>query len=252
MNDLQQFVSRNAAGVESLMLRRCAGCRALHSPFIATCSSCRSEDFEWTDSSGFGAIVSWRLVHRNVEQGSSDVVPTLIAIVELDEGPWIYTTIEGDVPPISDEPVRVRFEPRPRTDRFPVYTVCPEPAPTEDDAQATTAIETTRPQAKPEYDSSWIRTALHDCDQLERAHCLDASAKSMLGFAVRWAPFGGATAAELLVTFGMSRRRFLRAVEEALRSARTDTDVVRRLKRQLKQSLSEAWRADLTALPVGG
>ena len=66
------------------------------------------------------------------------------------------------------------------------------------------------------------------------------------------ARLGGATAAELLVTFGMSRRRFLRAVEEALRSARTDTDVVRRLKRQLKQSLSEAWRADLTALPVGG
>ncbi|WP_433665969.1 Zn-ribbon domain-containing OB-fold protein [Nocardia sp. CA-136227] len=127
MSDLQQFVSRNAAGAESLMLRRCVGCRALHSPFIATCSSCRSEEFEWADSSGFGSIVSWRSVHRAPEQGSSDVVPALIAIVELDEGPWIHTTIEGDVPPTSDGPVRVRFEPRPRTDCFPAYTVCAEP-----------------------------------------------------------------------------------------------------------------------------
>ncbi|MTE15057.1 Zn-ribbon domain-containing OB-fold protein [Nocardia aurantiaca] len=256
MNELQRFVSRNSTGDEALTLRRCVVCRTLHAPFIATCSSCRSEDFEWADSSGFGSIVSWRLVYRAMDRGSTDVVPSTIAIVELDEGPWMYTTIEGDVPPVADGPVRVRFQPRPRTDSFPVFTVCATSAATGAGSQPTTAFDQARRLPRPEagrlYDTSWIRDALHNCDLLERAHCLDPSTKSVLGFAVRWAPFGGATAAELLVTFGMSRRRFLRVVDDALNLRRTDTAMVRGLKRQLKQSLSEAWRANSTTLSADG
>jgi hypothetical protein len=40
----------------------------------------------------------------------------------------MYATIEGDVPPLSDQPVGVRFEPRPRVDRFPVFVICAEGA----------------------------------------------------------------------------------------------------------------------------
>ncbi|GGN77454.1 hypothetical protein GCM10011610_23910 [Nocardia rhizosphaerihabitans] len=46
-----------------------------------------------------------------------------IAIVELDEGPWVYTSIEGEVPVLRGRPVRVQFQPCPPEDRFPVFAV---------------------------------------------------------------------------------------------------------------------------------
>ncbi|WP_245664983.1 OB-fold domain-containing protein [Nocardia sienata] len=45
-----------------------------------------------------------------------------IAIVELDEGPWVYTTIHGELPR-AERPVRVRFQAPPRGDRFPVFVI---------------------------------------------------------------------------------------------------------------------------------
>ncbi|MGQ4616012.1 hypothetical protein [Nocardia sp. R7R-8] len=47
----------------------------------------------------------------------------MIAIVELDDGPWLYTIIQGELPPSSTTPVRVRFQARPQGDRFPVFAV---------------------------------------------------------------------------------------------------------------------------------
>lgn len=239
-----------------LMIRRCGRCDKLFPPLTAECSSCRSWDLEWVPSSGLGSIVSWRLVHRSVSRPHAPVVPLTIAIVELDEGPWMYTTIEGEVPPFSDQPVRVRFEPRPRVDRFPVFAICPA-APGSDDGVRPAppcgsgwndVRSTRRPDAEHRYDASWVRTALRQCELLESARSLDAAAKCLVGFAIRWAPFGGATSGELLVTYGVTRQRFLQMVDEALHPRRTDGVKARGLKRHLQDSLAQAWRMAPAAL----
>ncbi len=107
----------------SLMVRRCRQCDGLHAPTTAECATCRSRNLEWTASSGRGSVVSHRLVHRSVGIPHSEVVPLTIAIVELDDGPRIYATVEGDLSPFSDHPVRVRFVARPKYDRFPVFSI---------------------------------------------------------------------------------------------------------------------------------
>ncbi|MRH87781.1 hypothetical protein GFY24_10000 [Nocardia sp. SYP-A9097] len=103
-------------------IRRCAACDKLFGPLIAACSACASDDLEWVPSSGSGSIVSSRRVHRTGDPHGAST-PLIIAIVELDEGPWVYTTLEGEVPLIHIGPVRVCFQPSRRRDGFPVFEV---------------------------------------------------------------------------------------------------------------------------------
>ncbi|NUS91971.1 MAG: hypothetical protein HOQ36_06070 [Nocardia sp.] len=105
----------------TLMIRRCARCDRLFAPLTIECSSCASDCLDWVPSSGAGSILSWRVVDRTGADGRASAIT--IAIVELDEGPWVYTSLEGEIPPAPCHPVRVRFQPTPREDRFPVFTV---------------------------------------------------------------------------------------------------------------------------------
>ncbi|MFD4432547.1 Zn-ribbon domain-containing OB-fold protein [Nocardia sp. NPDC058497] len=107
---------------DTLMIRRCTRCDKLFAPLTACCSSCPSDSLEWLPSCGAGSIVSWRVVDR-AATGMRGIRPLTIAIVELDEGPWVYTSIEGEVPALRGRPVRVRFQPCPAEDRFPVFAV---------------------------------------------------------------------------------------------------------------------------------
>ncbi|GGL17563.1 Zn-ribbon domain-containing OB-fold protein [Nocardia jinanensis] len=99
----------------------------MFAPLTIECSSCASDSLDWVPSSGIGSILSWRVVDRAVAGVGGGPMPLTIAIVELDEGPWVYTSIEGDVPLWSSRPVRVRFQPQPREDRFPVFAVSSDP-----------------------------------------------------------------------------------------------------------------------------
>ncbi|MFF0457815.1 Zn-ribbon domain-containing OB-fold protein [Nocardia africana] len=104
------------------MIRRCAKCDKLFAPLTAGCSSCASDLLEPVPSSGVGSIVSWRVLDRAGADGVS--TPSTVAIVELDEGPWVYTCLEGEVPLLSARPVRVHFQSSARDDRFPVFVIC--------------------------------------------------------------------------------------------------------------------------------
>jgi uncharacterized OB-fold protein len=106
----------------TLMIRRCECCGRLLAPLFDACSSCRSADLAWVPSSGTGSVVSWRVL-QCAANPRAEVERSTIAIVELDEGPWLYTTIHGELPPSSFEPVRVRFRARSRGARFPVFAV---------------------------------------------------------------------------------------------------------------------------------
>jgi hypothetical protein len=68
-------------------------------------------------------------VLQRAARACAEMVRSTIAIVALDEGPWMYTTIDGEIPPSSQRPVRVRFQATPRADRFPVFAISSDPRP---------------------------------------------------------------------------------------------------------------------------
>lgn len=118
---------RGGTAKNTLIIQRCAACAALFAPHTPACSACGSSDLEAVASSGVGSILSWRTVERWGKAGDHEPVPLTIAIVELDEGPWVYTAIEGDSPSTLDRPTRVRFQPRPWTDGFPIFGIIANP-----------------------------------------------------------------------------------------------------------------------------
>ncbi|MGW6730890.1 Zn-ribbon domain-containing OB-fold protein [Nocardia sp. NPDC055029] len=108
---------------DTLMIRRCLDCDKLFAPLTAKCLSCASVELVCVASSGAGSIVSWRVVDCVASGRRGELVPLTIAIVELDEGPWVYTSIDGDVPDLPGRSIRVLFQPCPWQGRFPVFTV---------------------------------------------------------------------------------------------------------------------------------
>lgn len=112
---------------DALMIRRCVACSRLFAPSAMRCSSCSSDDFDRVAAAGTGSIVCWRVVECAANALVGPVSAT-IAIVELDEGPWVYTTIDGDIPPAGRERVRVCFRAPPCGDRFPIFAVLPGPS----------------------------------------------------------------------------------------------------------------------------
>ncbi|WP_245714141.1 Zn-ribbon domain-containing OB-fold protein [Nocardia vaccinii] len=238
---------------EALMIRRCIACGLRLAPMVRTCTACRSTALEWVMSCGNGSIVSWKVVHRpRNDADSGEWEASTIAIVELDDGPWIYTTIAGEVPPPSDRPVRVTFTPEAIPDRFPVFTTIPVAPPVPAGPSPSRQMnhsnrrrgKKSMPEATRERpcDPIWVRSCLHQCDFLATSRSLDAEARTLIRFAIEWAPFGGASAEELLVAFGITRWRFVQAIRENLRPRVGDNSTARTFKRNLLDALSWGWQ----------
>ena len=77
-------------------------------------------------AAGTGAVVSWAVVYQREPDGSTSRVP--VGIVELDEGPWWWTSIAG-VDPDDDllgRRVRVAFEKAGDGEAIPYFTAIEE------------------------------------------------------------------------------------------------------------------------------
>ncbi|MBP1161783.1 OB-fold domain-containing protein [Rhodococcus sp. PvR099] len=107
----------------SLMINRCVRCAALLAPLTASCPSCQGSELRSVPSSGAGSIVSWKVADHRPDEARGDSAPSAVGIVELDDGPRIYTWIDGEVPAGADRDVRVEFQPTAEDGRFPVFAV---------------------------------------------------------------------------------------------------------------------------------
>lgn len=112
-------------------------------------------------------------------------------------------------------------------------------------------LSTDRPDPGFSFGTSWVRNAVQQCRALEMGRALNAEVLPLVGFAIRWAPFGGAGAEELFLKFGVTRRRFLELVADALRPRDSDDPRARQLKNHLRESLALAWRAEPGAPTAG-
>jgi uncharacterized protein len=98
-----------ALGSGSLVFQRCADCGHCWLPARSECPSCWSSRHAWVPAAGTGRLISWVVYHRAFDKAFADRLPYNVALVELTEGPRLYTSLLGDGarPWQADEPVRL-------------------------------------------------------------------------------------------------------------------------------------------------
>ena len=134
----------------TLMIRRCEDCELPFAPLTAICASCGTSDLTWVPSSGTGSIVSCRPVNSGVSGLPTELGPYAVAIVELDDGPWLSTIVEGNVPSLYGRSVRAQFKQCPPVGHNPVFVVCSDTARASVDVRgAHASTRTVRSRRKP-------------------------------------------------------------------------------------------------------
>jgi uncharacterized OB-fold protein len=84
----------DAAARGQLLLRRCE-LGHFSEPAATACTTCASAELSWTPASGRARLVSWAITHGRTDGGPARQV---LAIGELDEGPWWWSCLPGADP----------------------------------------------------------------------------------------------------------------------------------------------------------
>ncbi len=92
-----------------LVLQRCRNCQKLvHYP-RSNCPYCLGADLEWTEVPGNGVVYTYTIARRATAPQFEDEVPQKIAVVQLDEGPRLTTTLVN----VNEDDIRVGMRVRP-------------------------------------------------------------------------------------------------------------------------------------------
>jgi uncharacterized OB-fold protein len=96
-----------------LMMQRCRHCDHTRYPVARICPRCLFAEAEWVELSGRGAIFSYVVFHQVYDKSFKDDVPYNVALIQLDEGPRLFSnikTVDGAKPKVGDR-VEVCFDP---------------------------------------------------------------------------------------------------------------------------------------------
>lgn len=114
----------DAARREELVIQFCDRCQHRPFPPRTHCPSCGAGEMDWRPVAGTGVVHTFTIAHRPPHPVFADLCPLAIAIVELTEGPRMFSNI------INCDPddvhiglaVAVRFEAVDDSDiRLPVF-----------------------------------------------------------------------------------------------------------------------------------
>jgi uncharacterized OB-fold protein len=78
-----------------LRMQRCSACQHIRFPIQARCPDCLSQDFDWQDLSGTGVVFATITYQRAFHPAYRDDVPYNLAIVQLTEGPRMFSNVVG-------------------------------------------------------------------------------------------------------------------------------------------------------------
>ena len=93
--DVQARVAEAAACGE-LIVQRCGSCgRWVWFP-RTVCPHCFEDTLEWNTASGSGTVITFSIVHKPQQPAYLTHVPIVFALVLLDEGCEMATTLMGD------------------------------------------------------------------------------------------------------------------------------------------------------------
>ena len=96
-----------------LRMQKCGDCGHIRYPISHVCPKCLSYKFEWADLSGRGEVFSYVVFYQLYNKAFEKDIPYNVALVQLDEGPRMYSNVVGvdnDAVKIGDE-VEAVFDP---------------------------------------------------------------------------------------------------------------------------------------------
>ena len=105
-----------------LAAQRCTACGHHQLYARVFCLECEGRSLEWVQVSGSGTVYSQVTVRFEVVPGLEP--PYVCALVELDEGPRLLTTIRGEATAIGDR-VQVEWQQREEEPPLPVFVRTP-------------------------------------------------------------------------------------------------------------------------------
>lgn len=113
-----------AARERRLVVRQCRACGQRHFMPRSQCPACWSDQLEWVDCKGFGTVYSMSVVHRAPTPDFAEVTPYVIALIDLEEGPRMFTNVigPGALEVAIGERVKVVFESRDGGALIPQFT----------------------------------------------------------------------------------------------------------------------------------
>lgn len=97
----------------TLRMQKCGDCGHIRYPISHVCPKCLSYKFEWTDLSGRGEVFSYVVFYQLYNKAFEQDIPYNVALVQLDEGPRMYSNIvdaDNDSVKVGDK-VEVAFDP---------------------------------------------------------------------------------------------------------------------------------------------
>ncbi len=93
-----------------ICMQKCKDCGHIRYPISHVCPQCLSYNFAWTDLSGRGVVHSYIVFHQLYNPAFKDDIPYNVAMVQLEEGPRMYSNIVGvdnDAVKVGDKVVAV-------------------------------------------------------------------------------------------------------------------------------------------------
>jgi uncharacterized protein len=105
-----------------LLLQRCASCQAYRHPPSPICPDCLSDAHAWVPASGRGEVYTFVVV-REPRRGWDKMVPYVLAVIALEEGPRILSNLTEIAPEnvAIGMPVEVTFEELDGATKLPLF-----------------------------------------------------------------------------------------------------------------------------------
>jgi len=83
----------DAARDGRLLIQRCADCNDYQFYPRQVCVHCGSANVSWAEASGRGTVHTFTVIHQQGMPGWRDEVPYVAAVIDLEEGPRMTSTI---------------------------------------------------------------------------------------------------------------------------------------------------------------
>jgi uncharacterized OB-fold protein len=103
-----------------LILQRCKGCDHIQHYPRALCLACGNSDLAWKNSTGTGVLYSASTVLRSPDPHRFET-PYVVALVQLSEGPMLFTRLISNDAYKLDIPVTIDWQPLEDGRHLPVF-----------------------------------------------------------------------------------------------------------------------------------
>jgi len=78
-----------------ITMQQCKACGHIRYPISHCCPKCLALEFEWKDLSGRGEVYSYVVFYQLYNAAFKEDIPYNVAMVQLEEGPRMYSNIVG-------------------------------------------------------------------------------------------------------------------------------------------------------------